>query len=1127
MGFSILHNRSLDDSSLIDRRTRSTSPSKNRHSLPPTFFDMRLPHMPIANDEDIRSATSSSSSNLSQEHLKQLSKSPVSKRLHVATTGDTNKYVIPIPFTLSLPPKLSQKNIQHDLEKRSRSASPVRSPASSRHSSPPKSPSPSRSMSPCRRQTKLVYTSTGYKKLESLSDEDELTQDSINKRIAFNRRPPPLPAKKGKALKITFQPHSDELSIIEEASNSGASSRQSSVKSKPDDQRSLPPPPIEKEQQPIIAPLVPVPAQKPKPFLTNVRIMTTPNPRASPVTSIPKTKTELNLRTLQMQGGPTKGAELKIHKRSFSDESFVSSISSFSSVGDIMSFSKHPIQYRNLETSPVVRRLNELRGIQANDNDRIVSTSSTVSKTSDGSVASWDSLQSSIDIKSTDTKKQRMPEKLERKISLKPKARLKQLPPTPQSDDDWEDGSSEEEVSEITKDSFDKDGITSTTITETEDEDTSMSRGSSEDNEDAETFQINYSKESEEVEPLRISRASTLTGSDGLAGPHKLQKLPVDEQTIYDFYLDDIASISTAKYSEITTFPDEKQTTPDFDNSGAGRRFSFPNNRKNVTNSKAIQQQKLSGNSLKSSRSRTSFMSKSGQIEIPDLETDSYSAKVSYFSYNTKSANDSESDTSASNSTGTEDEESQLEPIGYPSKAAQNAAKEHFKSMYNATGDEDSDTDIESTKFSLYALRQQAKSTPNLKANRNKELPPIEGLGAPAETTNIPIASPPRRHQRHKSMYNIDFEYRESGSDFGKEITHKKSKSTDLSNLSTPTSGTHDQKAGNDGILAEESPESLDIVIADPPSQVQYEVDFKEADSNDGHESYDQSPNYTNEVYRSATIHSFPHRHVDDLSNQMHNLKMGHTNPRSAPGSRSVEEASYSSKSSFQSSNSAGQSSLTSISDNESVVIDLTKDNYDICMVNRQDSIHSYKSVTERTKDGKEVEVVLVDEDEDDLLSLYSKYRNDSWVFRTSSTSSRSSNFSAASFDSNTPSESQLSLKQRPEMIKRFQSTNSIRVPGDIAQDLGRKRSNISEASSHLSANYNSRRIQPPINGLNKIYSRKGAEPVFEKPSVRPSYTDSSKRHTVHTMDSNYFDYTSGDKYDFNTFMKQQSSNQI
>ena len=67
-------------------------------------------------------------------------------------------------------------------------------------------------------------------------------------------------------------------------------------------------------------------------------------------------------------------------------------------------------------------------------------------------------------------------------------------------------------------------------------------------------------------------------------------------------------------------------------------------------------------------------------------------------------------------------------------------------------------------------------------------------------------------------------------------------------------------------------------------------------------------------------------------------------------------------------------------------------------MIDRSGSTRSYKSTTE-TINGKDVEVVLVDDDDDEqeddeedddkgssydeLLSIYSKYRNDTWLFKT------------------------------------------------------------------------------------------------------------------------------------------------
>ena len=76
----------------------------------------------------------------------------------------------------------------------------------------------------------------------------------------------------------------------------------------------------------------------------------------------------------------------------------------------------------------------------------------------------------------------------------------------------------------------------------------------------------------------------------------------------------------------------------------------------------------------------------------------------------------------------------------------------------------------------------------------------------------------------------------------------------------------------------------------------------------------------------------------------------------------------------------------TAATETESVTIDLTKEKYDMCLVKRQDLALLYRSVIENTRDGRKVEVVLVDDHEeeeegplepDELLKIYAQYMGD------------------------------------------------------------------------------------------------------------------------------------------------------
>ncbi|RKP30187.1 hypothetical protein METBISCDRAFT_27617 [Metschnikowia bicuspidata] len=75
----------------------------------------------------------------------------------------------------------------------------------------------------------------------------------------------------------------------------------------------------------------------------------------------------------------------------------------------------------------------------------------------------------------------------------------------------------------------------------------------------------------------------------------------------------------------------------------------------------------------------------------------------------------------------------------------------------------------------------------------------------------------------------------------------------------------------------------------------------------------------------------------------------------------------------------------TAATETESVTIDLTKEKYDMCLVKRQDLALLYRSVIENTRDGRKIEVVLVDDHEeeegpletDELLKIYAQYMGD------------------------------------------------------------------------------------------------------------------------------------------------------
>jgi hypothetical protein len=498
------------------------------------------------------------------------------------------------------------------------------------------------------------------------------------------------------------------------------------------------------------------------------------------------------------------------------------------------------------------------------------------------------------------------------------------------------------------------------------------------------------------------------------------------------------------------------ESISDSENEGTGKQFSFPNNSSNVTNSN-----EMKGRSIGSTRSKTSsysFVSANGQIEIPDLSdrsvAGSYTTRTSYTSYNGSTFDEVCSQSSVSTNCA-------LEPIGIPSKEARNVMREHLNAVYE---DGNSDTDIESTSLSVGAPR--SKSTPNLNLNQMKHTP-----------SSSPLKSPVR-HIRHKSMHSINF----NPADFNKELPpiHK-----------------------NEPIPAQEDKElASKIVVAPPPVQVNYAVDFVEAKVKDGN------------CQTSTTVHEKNDDVMNQLSRQFQNTSLKrHSLPN--PGCLTREMLSESSQSSYQSSMLSRPNPPTSISDDfddkDSVVIDLTKDKYDITTIHRQNSTLSYRSVTERTKDGEEVEVILVD-DEEDLMSIYSKYRK-MQMMRSNST--RSSNYSkdTVSLYNSITSSKNLQIKPKSKTLTYNKNMSNSAIVLLAINRMKSTTSNTSNTSSGISSTYNSQRIRPPTmkNLVNNIPG-----------SVESEALKSQKRHTVH-LDSNYFDYSNQEKYDFNSFIKSQN----
>lgn len=1225
-------NRSVDDLNLPyptkefvpERRARSNSPVKNRRPLLPppevyssssidNYFDMKLPSIPLASShEDLNSISTTSS--FSHEQLKSLSNSPVSKRLHINNNSE-NGYVIPIPFTLQLPPKLSPKN------QKSRANSPQNSSPSSplRHKHNTNFISPSSTPT---KQVRLVYTGKNYEKLDLSGSEDENTEKDQFPPLSKSTKPPPVTKNKSKAARLTFQTKlmsQDELSIIEEASISG-SSRNSSVKST-NKEKSLPPEPKDANKS-----MRRKPSRKPPPFplddgikinnnnnnnivknnhapsspsqfhLSNeqhkkqheqqfsltqpapstnsnkspsfsnaksVKVLPTPSldivpprnghshtmllndlsnyskvPASSPNANVvsgsimPRSKTDENLKLMQHSNAPIMNKDniLKIHKRTFSDESHVSSVSSFSLVGDFMNPSKNPsIRSRDM-TSPKVRfdDKSNFKQQQIQQHQQLLSQQSHQFEPQH-SHQIYDQQQlhhhqhqeqhhhqhhhqgalvSTAPITSTNESKEN--QLLTRNLS---KASSKSLL-SASTEGSW--NSLQKSIDISIEDSLNSPATVDFELTKSEPKDLPPLPNPSVHGEISGTL------------PLRISRS---------VSPEKQGRIPdVDdtEKEQYENFLPLIPGKDSA-------------SSGDSDNEGAGKRFSFPNSGENITNSEKIRQRIGSDNSH---RSKFSHITRSsGQIEIPDLSTksiaDSHTTRKSFCSYNGTTFDDMISevnsadtaDTSVSN--GSKNSKEKLEPIGIPTRASQQIIKEQFRVMHN---DEDSDTDIESIyKYNTKSSKSQPNLTlKNLMNNSRKITIPSKNDELADPTRMIPLTQPskdiqindnksdqvlqkksssPVRHRRNKSMYGIDFSHNDLS--VSPERRHTRSKSTDLA---TSSKKVVSEIPANKDIASKRTTQppitSMNIVIAEPPKQVDYAVDFKESSYGEEFPRNLSGNPTVNEIYASRNA-SKPTNDKDMnlLHHNLRNLSFNNSDNNRQTDNRGKRVSSTLSKSSFKSSRSFAKSDV-SVSD--SITIDLTEDDFDVCMVKRSDSSLSYKSVTEKTKDGKEVEVVIVEEDEgslrDDLSSIYSKYRND-WISRSNSTLSTGSSCSyasAASFESGVSSEAQLQLKSRPATTEIYKQMQLLRGAGKVVDQPpnSMSRGSTSSNSSTNSASYNSRRIQPPSASLSK---KTPVSMAMSKSQPNLAMAD------LNQNDSNYFDYSNGDSYDFNTFMKQRT----
>ncbi|KAF3991064.1 hypothetical protein FT663_01814 [Candidozyma haemuli var. vulneris] len=1093
-----------------ERRARSASPTKQRPLSHNFDFQSLLPSIGSPNIHD-EIASKVSNGSLSPEQIRRLSRSPIAKKLHISSS----QYALPIPFKLQLPPKLS-----------TRSAPPSPEPSRGRtaHNMNPSEKelpaSPSR-FSP----KKLVFNGAAYEAADSSESESELSF----LKPSLPQKPPATMSNRRKVARFA-QKHqsmpSDQLSMIEEASNAGsANSRASSLRQKelptlpktnsamslqtqdlppsPTSQRtrnvSRKPPPELRSPMPVslskpeldLVPPPPPPIQLPTsasapvlsekafessadssfnvPKKLETRVVTeaprrrpdarlsqgeinvfptTPEPTLEKTTPPQPKVTEEPLEMFPRTPVESEESEdaatprstlphshachhnlnlgeesyLKIYKRSFSDESKVSSVSSFSSVGDALNLNHDPAM-RSFNRDQTALSVNVAKYLR----DNPTRGASIASSRSDASTSSWDSIQKSVDFSIRDSASASERSSLStRSTSSKGKRDFsKELPPPPE-ELEYEDDSLNDQF-EVPR-------------------------------------ELNISKKSSAASsvPVPVSK--------NVEGPIE-QELDLEESATED--------------------NDKSSNSLDDGNSGVGRGFSFPNDMSNITNSeearKRLEQQRLQNTRVSRKSSRRS----SRQIEIPNLDDlDSLSSyKISETRHNGVSFNDLQN-VKLHGVEKDKDNASDIEPIGVPSQAA----KKHFSSMYGSKDSSGSESDS--------SFESNAKSEPRKPlSSPAKQMPSSFSLGAIASRKS------PIRHARHRSMYNFDFAelYQEpspqSSINSGQQARkHKMSKSvsvpSEVSKEAASEASSHDRELTKSTPPVEktqpieEVDQSLNIVVAEPPKKVQYAVDFKDASSPKKPESAPFGNNFDSDYYHQS-------------------MKRGQSRRSTRPPSVQSQQMSGSSQSRFSDSLVTARETIsTAPSDTDSITIDLTKEDYNVCMIKRNDSTLSYRSIIEK-RNGKPVEVVLVEEDEehlpvpkparedrDDLSSIYSRYMND-WdkmkipARKNSSKSSTSEASSMSGSWANSETGFQVKTKGSHSPIKPQTHMRKATMP------------NLESFTKTDTPKSPSKRIQStPKLGYHNL------------PNSDGSYNRGNS--------INYFDYNGTEKYDFESFMKQR-----
>ncbi|KAK8440345.1 hypothetical protein ACI3LY_003826 [Candidozyma auris] len=1136
---------------IMERRARSASPTKNRPLSNQSFdFQSLLPSPPKDSclHDDIASKISNGS--LSPEQIRRLSKSPIAKKLHISSS----QYALPIPFKLQLPPRLSSKSAPASPEpSRGRVAKSIK-PAEKALPPSPGSAFP----------RKLVFNGAKYEPADSSESEQELSF----LKPSTPQKPPATITNRKKVARFAIKHQSmpsDQLSMIEEASNAGSfNSRASSTRSKtlptlpkaseanasPDDNHNVstgmsepfsspksrnvsrkPPPDLE---SPIpvalnkpkldLVPPPPPPIQLPTsvstPMLSSrnhgqdnwssadssfsfprkleTRVVTeaprrrpdsfpssstneievfpkTPEPVSSPDENVQNKSKEDDFEVFPSSPNEESSTQhtlkhshachhnlnlgdsayLKISKRNFSDESKVSSISSFSSLGDAL----------NLDRDPAVRLFNrDQTALSANiakylnEPRRGSSTRSAASTRSDASQSSWNSLQRSVDFSIRESASSSERSSLSSKS--KKKAQLNKELPLPPEELELE-GDSLSEHFEIPRhlNIAKKESMKSPASNVCE-----VASGTSEKELDI-VSKDDVHLESMINKPIE-DKLSESEKSEAQENAYENEERSEDNEE------------EEEGGDEESEFSKDSASSLDDGNSGVGRGFSFPNDMSNITNSEEAKRRLEHQRHINGSSRRQSLNRKLEQIEIPNLDDPDTLRKFPV--KETRHHGISFNDLQQVKIKGLEKEnDSVIEPIGIPSSAA----KQHFSQMYGGSSDSDS---------SFEASSKTSKPYKAPLSNSSKPMPSSVSLAAIASRKS------PIRHARHRSMYNFDFadifqepSPQSSAKTNGHLKGHKASKS-----ISVPSEASKEAKkdktknatADAESFPAEKPPQSesdkeqpLNIVVAEPPKRVEYAVDFRDATAAD------------TQQFSSTFGNAYYQRQMS-------------TNSRRNLHTPSVNSNSRSSQSKFSDSLVTARETIsTAPTDTDSITIDLTKEEYNVCMIKRSDSLLSYRSVIEK-RDGKPVEVVLVDEDDnqttlhrptpeerDDLSSIYSRYMT-GWErmkrpMRTPSQKSAASEASDVSGKSWANSESGFQVKtlDSPRHGKGNQQIRKATMP-----------------------NINTLREYPMVNKTMASKRVQSTPKLGKGPSLnRETNVD-------------YFDYNGTEKYDFDSFMKQR-----